>query len=86
MFPTDENSARTSGESCQDGRSYVANGSGIKEGDYIYGNEIQYADFVLGSILIWMLRAREEDFEKVVKAADVQDWWKDISQYMLNYY
>jgi len=55
---------------------------GIKEGGYIYGNEIHYADFVLGSILIWILRTKEEDFQKVVKAADIQDWWKDISQYM----
>jgi glutathione S-transferase len=55
---------------------------GIKEGGYIYGNEIHYADLVLGSILIWMLRTKAEDFEKVVKAADIQDWWKDISQYM----
>lgn len=55
---------------------------GIKEGGYIYGKEIHYADLVLGSILVWMLRTREEDFEKVVKAADVQDWWKDISQYL----
>lgn len=47
-----------------------------------YGKETHYVDFVLGSILIRMLRTNDEEFEKVVKAADIQDWWKNICQYM----
>ena len=55
---------------------------GIKDGGYVYGKEIQYADFIVGSIMVWILQTKEEDFEKIIKWADIQDWRKDISRYM----
>jgi glutathione S-transferase len=55
---------------------------GIQEGGYIYGKQIHYADLVLASILVWILRAKEEDFRRVVNLAGIEKWWKDISQYL----
>jgi glutathione S-transferase len=55
---------------------------GIKQTGYVYGGQIHYADFLLASILVWMLRTNEEDFEKVVDLAGIEDWWQDMSQYL----
>jgi hypothetical protein len=55
---------------------------GIRSGGFVYGATLHYPDFLLASILIWMLRTKEEDFLKVVRLAGIQQWWDDISQYM----
>jgi glutathione S-transferase len=55
---------------------------GIKKGGYVYGGTVHYADFLLGSILIWILRTKESDFVKVMNLAGIEKWWEDISQYM----
>lgn len=46
---------------------------GIKEDGYTYGKKIHYADLVLGAIMVWVLRTREEDFEEIIESADIQE-------------
>jgi hypothetical protein len=53
---------------------------GIKETGCVYGGQIHYTDFMLASVLMWILRTKEDDFKKVMKALDIDDWWK-VSQY-----
>jgi glutathione S-transferase len=55
---------------------------GIKRSGYIYGGRIHYADFVLGSIFVWILRTKEEDFQKIMKAAGIEEWWQKIAVHM----
>ena len=55
---------------------------GIEEDGYIYGKEIHYADFNFAAIMVWIQWAKEEDFEKTIKSTDIQDSWKDVSQYL----
>lgn len=54
---------------------------GIKETGCVYGGQIHYTDFMLASVLMWILRTKEDDFEKVMKALDIDGWWKEMSQY-----
>lgn len=55
----------------------------IKKNGVIYGKQIHYADLVLASILLWVLRAKEEDFNKIMSLAGIDSWWDDMSQYLL---
>jgi glutathione S-transferase len=55
---------------------------GIQEGGYIYGKRIHYADLVLASILVWILRTKEEDFKRIITAAGIEKWWEDMAQYL----
>src|ERR1700738_3783528 len=54
---------------------------GIKEGGYIYGKEIHYADFILAGVLMWVQRAKQEDFDIILEMAGIQTWWNTMSKY-----
>jgi glutathione S-transferase len=55
---------------------------GIRNGGFIYGKEIHYADLVLGAILVWILRANEEDLKRIVTSTGIQRWWEDVAHYL----
>lgn len=54
----------------------------IKQGGYIYGERMHYADFILGAIFVWILRAKEEDFQNIMKSAGIEEWWEKIAHYL----
>ena len=31
---------------------------------------------------MWILRAKEDDFQKIMKTAGIEEWWEKIAMYL----